>query len=303
MSNVAQLRSGGSLAAIVPQTIEDAYRLSTMAFKSGMLKPLKSGYGDNAVEESPEATLARGTMIIMQGMEIGVPPMQSIQLLAMINGRITAHSEAVPGILLSKGFKLKESWSGTPMADDWTCTVELTRPDGERFTSSFSVADAKQAKLWDQRAKIQKKGRGGSTYEADNDSAWYRYPKRMLKARALGFVGKDGGADALRGIMVREEADDMERVEDMRDVTPVKVAKIVTTSLDLPDIPDEATPEADDSPIADVASYLAKLREERGYCQSMDDLTELREANADLVARLPASAKSKAEAILSDDGE
>ena len=301
MTNVAQLRSGGYLAAIVPQTIEDAYRLSTMAFKSGMLKPLKSGYGDNAVEEPPEATLARGTMIIMQGMEIGVPPMQSIQLMAMINGRITAHSEAVPGILLSKGFKIKESWSGTPMADDWTCTVELTRPDGERFTSSFSVADAKQAKLWDQRAKVQKKGRGGSTYEADNDSAWYRYPKRMLKARALGFVGKDGGADALRGIMVREEADDMARVEDMRDVTPPKIAK--PSALDLPDIPDEAPPAAEDSPIADVDGYLAKLREERGYCQSVDELDELREANADLIARLPKAHQDAANAIISEDVE
>lgn len=303
MSNVAQLRSGGSLAAIVPQTIEDAYRLSTMAFKSGMLKPLKSGYGENAVEEPPEATLARGTMIIMQGMEIGVPPMQSIQLLAMINGRITAHSEAVPGILLSKGFKIKESWSGEPMSDDWTCTVELTRPDGERFSSSFSVRDAKQAKLWDQRAKIQKKGRGGSTYEADNDSAWYRYPKRMLKARALGFVGKDGGADALRGIMVREEADDLARVEDMRDVTPTaQPASAKLAMPDIPDIPDEAPPPpADDCPITDVAGYLAKLREERGFCQSMDDLSDLRQCNADMITRLPENARKEAEAILSED--
>ena len=89
-----------------------------MAYKSGMLKPLKTGYGDNAETEAPESTLARGTMIIMQGMELGLPPMQSLQLLALINGRICADSEAVPGILLSKGFRIAETWSGEPMTDD-----------------------------------------------------------------------------------------------------------------------------------------------------------------------------------------
>ncbi len=293
MTNVAPLRSGGTLAPIVPQTIEDVYRLATMAFKSGMLKPLKSGYGDNAVEEAPEATLARGTMIIMQGMEIGVPPMQSIQLLAMINGRITAHSEAVPGILLSKGFKLKDTWSGTEMADDWTCTVELTRPDGEKFCGKFSVRDAKQAGLWDQNPTKQSYGK-----TKPNDSAWYRYPKRMLKARALGFAGKDGGSDALKGIGIREEADDMARVEDMRDVTPSQVA------LSLPDIPDEAPADTtQDDPIADTAGFLAKLTEDRKLCTSLEELQELSAANEDIVKRLPLKDQLRASVILSEDFE
>lgn len=293
MSNIAPLRSGGMLAAIVPQTIEDVYRLATMAFKSGMLKPLKSGYGENAVEEAPEATMARGTMIIMQGMEIGVPPMQSIQLLAMINGRITAHSEAVPGILLSKGFKLKESWSGTPMADDWTCTVELTRPDGEKFSASFSVKDAKQAGLWDQSPTKVSYGK-----TKPNDSAWYRYPKRMLKARALGFVGKDGGSDALKGIMVHEEADDLARIDDMRDVTPAIPPRRAAVPA-IPDIPDEAP--ADDK--IDPASFLAHLRSKRRECSVPDDLRALSESVEDAIKALPEADQETAAAILSEDGE
>ncbi len=233
MTNVAPLRAGGQLSPIVPQTIEDVYRLATMAFKSGMLKPLKSGYGDNAVVESPDATLARGTMIIMQGMEIGVPPMQSIQLLAMINGRITAHSEAVPGILWARGFKIREWFTGEEMTDKWTAHCELTRPGGEKIEGTYSVADAKKAGLWDQEPTKTAYGK-----TKPNDSAWYRFPKRMLKARALGFAGKDGGADALKGIQIRDEADDIEAIRDMRDVTPVH------QTLELPDIPDEA-PETD----------------------------------------------------------
>ena len=68
------------------------------------------------------------------------------------------------------------------------------------------MADAKQAGLWDQNPTVTKYGKTKA-----NDSPWYRYPKRMLKARALGFAWEDGGADALKGMMYREEAEDMGR--------------------------------------------------------------------------------------------
>ena len=229
-TNVAVLRSGGQMAPIVPQSLDDCARLARMAVMSGMLKPLKVGYGDNAQQESPEATLARGTMIIMQGMEIGVPPMQAVQLLAMINGRITAHSEAVPGILLAKGFRIERSWTGTAMTDDWTACCKVTRPDGQFEVGTFSVKDAKQARLWEQAPTKTAYGK-----TKDNDSAWFRYPKRMLMARALGFASKDIAADALRGIMVREEAEDIEP----------SVAQPLSVVADLPDIPDEAPAEAE----------------------------------------------------------
>ena len=304
MSQAVALRAGGSaLLPIYPTSIEEVYRLSKMALTAGMLKPQKTGYGDNAVYEDADAVLARGTMIIMQGMELGIPPMQSVQLLAMINGRIVAHSEAVPGLLLSKGFKLSETWSGTPMADDWTCTIKLTRPDGQKFTGSFSVADAKQAQLWDQSpTKIS----FGKT--KPNDAAWFRYPKRMLKARALGFVGKDGGADALKGLMVREEMEDMIRAEQARDITPAKAAPLeIPDDIQLP--PKETGPvvqiNADmaDDTLADPEGFLAKLSEELALCTSVEELEEIKTHNADMIARLPKSHKAKAEKMLDEAGE
>jgi len=254
MTNITTLRAGGALSPIMPQTIEDVYRLATMAFKSGMLKPLKTGYGQAAVEEPAESTLARGTMIMMQGMEIGVPPMQSIQLLAMINGRITAHSEAVPGILWAKGFKLREWFTGTEMADDWTAHCELTRPTGEKIERTFSVLDATMAGLWDRSPTKESYGK-----TKPNDSAWFRYPQRMLKARALGFAGKDGGADALKGIQIREEAEDMDR--EMRDVTP-PVQSLAPPIPSIPDIgpPPVAEHESQDAP-TNMAGYLADLED------------------------------------------
>ena len=296
MSNVTAMRAGGGLSPIYPQSVEDAYRLSKMAFQAGMLIPTKTGYGDNAVTEEPEATLARGTMLILQGMEIGVPPMQAVQLLAMIKGRITAHSEAVPGILLAHGCKIKTWWTGTEMADDWTCHKELTRPNGDVYAGSYSVADAKRAGLWDQSPT--KQGFNGKT--KPNDSAWFRNPKRMLNARALGNVGKDGGSDFLKGIAVREEIEDLARLENLRDVTPKPAM------LDLPDIPDEPPQvapeiESQDAPIADVNGFLAKLKEDRDLCASEEELAELREGNADIIERLPPAARTKANAILESE--
>lgn len=308
--NVVTLKAGSSLGAIYPQSIEDVYRLATMAFKAGMIKPQKIGYGDNAVTEDAEAVLARGTMIIMQGMELGVPPMQAVQLLAMINGRITAHSEAVPGILLAHGCKLKETWTGTEMADDWTCHVELTRPGGDKFTGSFSVKDAKHAGLWD---RSPMKTAYGKT--KPNDAAWFRYPKRMLKARALGFVGKDGAADFLKGIQVREEIEDQIRVSQMHDVTPAK-----PEPLAIPDIPDvtakqtdtnqdqaadvqakEADAEPDNEPIADPDGLLAKLADDIALCDSETELSEVAEQYADLLPRLPASFQKRARKMLNEE--
>lgn len=293
-------RAGGSaLLPIYPTSIEEVYRLSKMALTAGMLKPQKTGYGDNAVYEDADAVLARGTMIIMQGMELGIPPMQAVQLLAMINGRIVAHSEAVPGLLLSKGFKISETWSGTPMADDWTCTVELTRPDGQKFKASFSVADAKQAQLWDQSPT---KTAFGKT--KPNDSAWFRYPKRMLKARALGFVNKDGGADATKGLMVREEMEDMIRADQARDITPSRAAP-----LEIPDdIPVLKQEQAEvvteqDEPLADAAGFLEKLAEDIALCSSVEELKEVADNNADMIQRLPKAEREKAIRMLQEAAE
>lgn len=308
---VTQLRAGASaLLPIYPTTFEDVVRLARMAIMAGMIKPLSTGWGDDKEIETANATEARATMIIMQGMELGIPPMQAVQLLAMINGRITAHSEAVPGLLLSKGFKIKKEFKGAEMSDDWTAVCTLTRPDGGVFVGEFSVRQAKRAKLWSPDEKVTKKGKGGSTYQADNDSPWHKYPDRLMWARALGFASKDGAADALKGMMVREEMEDMIRSEYARDITPPKQI----AALEIPDIPDEkpgttaqttepAPEQADteaDSHLADVAGYLAKLEEDISLCTSIEELREIADANADMIARLPKSDRLKAARMIDE---
>lgn len=303
--SLATMKAGATaLLPIYPETFDDVVRLSRMAIYAGMVKPLKVGYGDNAQTEDERATEARATMIIMQGMELGLPPMQSVQLLAMINGRITAHSEAVPGILLSKGFKIEKTFVGKEYDDDFKAVCRLTRPDGQVFVGEFSVKDAKEAGLWDENATITKFGK-----TKPNDSAWYRYKKRMLWARALGFATKDGGADATKGLMVREEVEDMLRSRDAVDITP-DVPMIENDVPEIPEIPDdvpELPPDDEASGLDDPAGemlpeveqgkLISKLKEDLALCKSYSEREEVAEQYEDILDRLSDANRRRVEAI------
>ena len=75
MSNaVVPLRSGNSIQAIIPQDVEQVFRLATAIAKSGLAP---------STMKDPEKLV----VAIMHGLEIGLPPMQAVQRIAMINGR------------------------------------------------------------------------------------------------------------------------------------------------------------------------------------------------------------------------
>lgn len=275
--NLAPIRSGGPIAGIIPQSIEDVWRLAKLAFKAGMLKRQKvRGEAGQYVDEDDEAVMSRATMSILQGLEIGMPAMASIQLIALVGTRLVVHSEGVPAILWSKGFKLKEWEDGE--GDKRTAHCRLTRPDGEVIERSFSVQQAIKAKLWSPQEKITKKGKAGSSYEADNDSAWHRFDFRMLMHRARGYAANDGGSDALRGIGIREIVEDARTI----DITPE-----TTPTIDA-DIPDETVAEvvseaeaSQDAPFPDPEKYLGHLGDELEAAADKDVFDEIWQSHLD----------------------
>lgn len=175
--NVVALRTGGAITGIIPQSIEEVFRVATAVAKSGL--------APNGMNTAEKLTVA-----IMHGMEIGLPPMQAIQRIAVVNGRPTVWGDAIPALLQSRGFKIRELMllSG----DHRTAVCEVIRPDGEQIERKFSVADAKTAGLW---------GKAGP---------WKQYPDRMLQMRARGYAARDGAADVLAGLYLREEMEDDE---------------------------------------------------------------------------------------------
>lgn len=186
MSNIAvveprpQIIAGHRVEAIVPTTMDEAYRLSVAIHKSG-LAPYEI--------DTPEKIM----IALMCGLELGLKPMQAIQRIAVINGRPTIYGDAAIGLVRSSGLCewIRETVEGEGDARKAVC-VAKRKGDPETIRGEFSVADAKIAKLWG------KTGPKGPT-------PWVTHPDRMLKMRARGFALRDGFADILSGMYLHEE--------------------------------------------------------------------------------------------------
>lgn len=182
-----QIAAGGQIAALVPQTLDEAFRLSQALARGGDMVP-------KHFQGQPEQIMAA----VMRGAEIGLAPMQALSNIAVINGRASLWGDALPALMQRAGHQLDCEVTGE--GDKMVATATLLRGDnGQKVVRTFSVEDAKKANLW---------GKQGP---------WQTYPKRMLAMRARSWAVRDGAADALMGLQVAEEMQDAPR---MRDVTP-----------------------------------------------------------------------------------
>lgn len=176
MSNDAVKRSG---LVMRPQNITEAMNMAGMLARSEMVP--------KAYRNRAEDVL----VAMMLGSELGLNPIQALQNIAVINGRPCVWGDALPALAQNH-----PAWGGMEESfDDATMTATCTvwRKDGPRHSQSFGKADAEKAGLW---------GKQGP---------WQSYPKRMLALRARGFALRNQFADALAGLITREEADDMPR--------------------------------------------------------------------------------------------
>lgn len=182
----------------------------------------------------------RGNIIVagMAGRNLGFSLYESLQSFAVINGRATLWGDAVLALVkrashvaeyvkerLASQDEFDEyvealrtsSQMGDPTIAEnasaafWSMpNVTLTEDsvgvcEAKRFGDApvlrtFSVADAKRAKLWNK-----------------DQTPWITYPQRMLQMRARSWALRDTFADILKGIAVREEAED---IPEEQNVTP-----------------------------------------------------------------------------------
>ena len=107
--------------------------------------------------DSEEKALAQATMAVLQGLELGIPPMQAVQQIAIIGGRCTIWGDLIPALIWRAGHKIREWIEGE--GDARVAWCEITRGDnGEIIKRKFSVEDAKRAGLWDDTAEAQAEG-------------------------------------------------------------------------------------------------------------------------------------------------
>ncbi len=178
------LSSGGKLLAIVPQNIDEAYRLAGIIAASG------------SAPKSYEGNQNRIMVGILQGAEVGLPPLSALQSIAVINGMPSVWGDGALALVQSSGKLegMEESVEGE--GKDAVAICRLKRNGKEWIEQRFSMKDAEIAGL------------------SKKPGPWQQYPKRMLTMRARSWAMRNGFADVLRGLSVREE------VEDMIDVTP-----------------------------------------------------------------------------------
>lgn len=188
---------------LAPQNLEQAMQLANMICHS-QLAPKN-------YMNKPEDTL----VAMMMGHELGLNPLQSIQNIAVINGRPSIYGDALLALVQNSPVfgGITESFDESTMTA--TCTV--WRKGGEKHTQTYSQKDAELAGLW---------GKQGP---------WKQHPKRMLAMRARGFGLRNQFADALAGLVTREEAEDMDRSE--RDITPQQSAPQVESKPETKALP------------------------------------------------------------------
>lgn len=159
-----------------PQTFEQALTFSQYLADSDLVPKDFKGKPGNC-------------LIAMQwGSELGLKPLQSLQNLAVINGRPALWGDAVIALVLASPV----CEYVTEDDDGKTAYCRVKRKGGPEQVRSFSMDDAVKAGL------------------AGKQGPWTQYPKRMRQMRARAFALRDVFPDVLRGMPVAEELQDME---------------------------------------------------------------------------------------------
>jgi len=191
---------------VSPTNAEEAYELARML--------------SNIAGSSFQNNISKIATAILAGQEAGLGPVYSVRNIAIINGNPTMYGDALMALVQASGMleKLVKRQTGldfdiehTPREkwpDGYGWQIELhRRKQEEPYRGKFTVGDARRAGLWtDTRRK-----------------PWFEYPDRMLYRRALAFPVRDGFADVLAGLTVREEVEDYSvgTGGEKRDLTPL----------------------------------------------------------------------------------
>lgn len=239
-----------------PQSLDEAMRFAEMLAAS---KLVPSAYKDKPAD----------VLVACQwGAEIGLPPLQALQSIAVINNVPSVWGDAVVGLVRGSGVceYINQDWDEETKTA--TCTVK--RKGEPEQVRTFSREDANMAGHM-------------------NKDTYKKNLRRMLSIRARTFALRDVFADVLRGLKVAEEVMDYPEEKDITPTTqqaeakPASKAESVLNKVRsrkqepepvMIDTPEEATVE---QPVYTDAqrAQLNGLIEQMGYCQSLTELKEV----------------------------
>lgn len=160
------------------------------------------------------------------GDELGLTPIQSLQNIAVINGKPSIYGDTMMALCRKhpEFEDIKETISGEK--SERTAVCEIKRRGQSWYKTKFSMADAAKAGL------------------LNRQGPWQSYPDRMLKMRARGFALRDVFADALGGVITTEEANDYPREAKPVETVLDRLNDVAKSSIEAPEL---TKPEMDDT--------------------------------------------------------
>lgn len=290
---VAPLNVGGHVGAIIPQSVEEMWRVGTMVVRAGLAPHAlvdKKGHED---------AVSAVCTAIMAGAELGLPPMVALRSFTVIGGRPALYGDGLINVArrsrrakrvqtgfsvsnfdkmaaagkvenTDEGRKAFASMSADEKAIGW-CVAERS-DTGETRTEVFSIADAKRASLWDDREKVRRKGRNGDWYDAANDAPWHRYPQRMLAWRAAGYCLRELFADVLGGITDEFEAREISGIDAEYEVIETPAPPSPPSPPAVPPAPAE---ESVEHGLFDAVDFLDELETQMSAARTEADIGEV----------------------------
>lgn len=153
---------------------------------------------------------------LLFGRNLGLDVVQSLQNVAVVNGKATVYGDALLGIVLAKCTEqeraafletFEETWDPAVESGKATCVASR----GKRVrTISFSIDDAKKIETTEADwTNVPSGGRPNKkTIKLADKETYKNYPRRMCKFKARNEVLRDLFPDYLLGILPREDAED-----------------------------------------------------------------------------------------------
>lgn len=194
--------------------------------------------------------------MIMAGKELGMGPMWSVQNLQIVDGRVSAKAEAMMALVYKN---CPGAHINFIQNDSTACRLEASRPGQKANAFGFSMDDAKMARL-------------------DGKDNWKKYPRAMLRSRAVSEMCRAMFPEAIAGICSYTP----EEIIDMRE-DPAESSRHVADEL-----PTQSKPHAIEAPKSlrllfkeefdlaepDLAEFLGVKPEELGpqHTKPLQDL-------------------------------
>jgi hypothetical protein len=199
---------------LMPSTLEDGWRLAQLLAKSGLVPEDFRGKPENVL------------VALQLGAEVGFPPMQALQSIAIINGRPSIWGDGFLALLInSRPYRSHDEYFEVAVLQD----VNEVGADGKVHTVKKWIMERREGLVvedWkrDDTAAVcsfWRKDRPNPTTVRftvgqakkagllSKSGTWQTYPDRMLKMRARSWAGRDAFPDVLRGLSTAEESGDV----------------------------------------------------------------------------------------------